>query len=64
VFVGDKEKVCTVADDKNQVLYNGEKYSLSVIARLFCGYTVSGYQKFTYNGELLYDRRQRLHPEL
>lgn len=64
VFVGDKEKVCVVADGINQVSYNGETYALSVIAEMFCGYHVSGYQKFTYNGELLYDRRQRLHPEL
>lgn len=64
IYIGDKNKVCTVADNKNLVEYEGQKYSLSDLAFRLCGYKVSGYQKFTFDDELLYDRRQRLHPEL
>lgn len=56
VFVGDSTKECEVADSKNQVLYEGQKYSLSDLAFRLCGYRVLGYQKFTFDDELLADR--------
>lgn len=64
VYTGDSSKVCEVADAKNQVVYEGQNYSLSDLAFRLCGYRVSGYQRFTFDDELLADRRQRLHPEL
>ncbi len=64
VYTGDSTKVCEVADAKNQVVYEGQNYSLSDLAFRLCGYRVSGYQRFTFDDELLADRRQRLHPEL
>ena len=64
VYTGDSTKVCEVADAKNQVVYEGQNYSLSDLAFRLCGYRVSGYQRFTSDDELLADRRQRLHPEL
>lgn len=64
VYTGNSKKVCEVADNKNQVIYEGKNYSLSDLAFRLCGYRVSGYQRFTFEDELLADRRQRLHPEL
>lgn len=63
-YTGDSTKVCEVVDSKNQVLYEGQQYSLSDLAFRLCGYRVSGYQRFTFEDELLADIRQRLHPEL
>jgi hypothetical protein len=64
VYTGDSTKVCEVADAKNHVVFEGQNYSLSDLAFRLCGYRVSGYQRFTFDDELLADRRQRLHPEL
>ena len=64
VYTGDSSKVCEVADAKNQVVYEGQNYSLSDLACRLCGYRVSGYQRFTFGDELLADRKRRLHPEL
>lgn len=60
-FADDPTIVCTVCDDKN-VLYQGQRYSLSSLAMKLRGtaYPQSGPRCFTYNGELLCDRRERL----
>lgn len=64
VFIKDSNVVCEVADKTNQVLYEGENYSLSGLGVKLCGYNVSGYQYFTFEDELLAVRRNRLHPNL
>lgn len=64
VFTKDSNVVCEVADNINQVVYNGERYSLSGLGVKLCGFNVSGYQYFTFEDELLAARRQRLHPDL
>lgn len=61
IFTKDSSVVCEVADKKNQVLYQGENYSLSGLGVKLCGFNVSGYQYFTFEDELLADRRKRLH---
>lgn len=64
VFIGTPPITCKVVDKKNQVEYEGKKYALSDLATKLCGYRVSGYQKFMFEDELLYDRRQRLNLKL
>lgn len=64
VFTRDSSKVCVVSDQTNQVTFEGEPYSVSGLACKLCGCSVSGYQYFTFEDELLSVRRQRLHPEL
>lgn len=64
VFTKDPTKVCEVSDKVNHVTYEGETYTISGLAVKLCGYSVTGYSYFTFEDEVLWDRRRRLHPEL
>lgn len=64
VFIKNPSIVCEVANESNQVYYEGEQFSLSGLGVKLCGFNVSGYQYFTFEDELLSERRQRLHPNL
>ncbi len=48
----------------NNVIYDGQKYTISGLAVKLCGYNVNGYTRFMFEDETLWKRRQRLHPEL
>lgn len=58
VFIKDSSIVVTVRTDR-KVEYNGELTSLSRISDDFLGYSTSGPQYFTYNGELVSDIAKR-----
>ena len=67
VFTRDARKKCTVVDDR-KVRYKRETLALSALAtKLLYGYTspirVQGALYFTYDDELLTDRRDRLDSE-
>lgn len=64
VFTKDSSVVCEVADKTNHVVYNGETFTVSGLAVKLCGYSVTGFSYFTFEDEVLWDRRRRLHPEL
>jgi len=68
VYQPDPSKKCKVVGDKNEVEYEGEILILSALATKFMlGYTkpvqVQGASFFTYEDELLTDRRDRLERE-
>ena len=58
VFIKDSSIVVIVRTDR-KVEYNGELTSLSRISDDFLGYSTSGPQYFTYNGELVSDIAKR-----
>ncbi len=61
VFTKDIHITCTVLDDSNQVSYDGKSWSVSALAtHLLEASAVNGYCYFSYEGELLWDRRLRL----
>jgi len=64
IFIKDDAEVCTVLDDNNSVDYKGEVTTLSALARRLLSWdpksTVQGPLYFSYNGEILSDRRKRL----
>ncbi|MCL1892076.1 MAG: GIY-YIG nuclease family protein [Alphaproteobacteria bacterium] len=68
IFTRDETKKCVVASDQ-QVEYEGRRYSISPIALRFlkeAGYnwkSAQGAAFFTYEGELLADRRDRVETE-
>ncbi len=64
VFVQDSSVRCTVADER-RVSYQGKIYSMSGLAKELLGRKsdVHGTLHFTYEGELLTDRRYRLERE-
>lgn len=64
VFTKNPGIVCEVADNQNKVIYAGETYTISGLAVKLCGYRVTGFAYFTFEDEVLWDRRRRLHPEL
>ena len=64
VFTRDSSVVCEVLDDKNKVKYKNKTYSISALASELLGYNVNGYVYFMFEDETLWNRRQRLHPEL
>ena len=53
--------MCVVADDKH-VSYNGQKWSLTALAKHLLGvkWAMAGPRYFKYNGEWLNDIRKRL----
>lgn len=64
VFTKDHHISCVVLDDSNQVEYSGKAWSISALAmHLSGGSTVNGFAYFSYEGELLWDRRLRLERE-
>lgn len=64
VFVGNPSVVCYVAGER-EILYNGERTSLSALAKKFLGRKsgVQGTLHFSYDGEVLSALRKRLEDE-
>lgn len=61
VFIKDKQITCTVLDDTNQVEYGGNAWSISALTNHLLGVSsVNGFCHFSYEGEILWDRRLRL----
>uniref|UniRef100_C6E123 Uncharacterized protein n=1 Tax=Geobacter sp. (strain M21) TaxID=443144 RepID=C6E123_GEOSM len=61
VFTKDSHINCTVLNDSNQVEYEGKPWAISALAMyLLGGITVNGFAYFTYENEILSDRRLRL----
>ena len=64
VFIKDSKITCTVLDDINQVEYDGNAWSISSLAmHLLGGSSANGFCFFSYEGEVLWDRRLRLEQE-
>jgi hypothetical protein len=65
VFTKDSHITCTVLDDSNQVDYDGKAWAISALAtHLFGGSPANGFAHFSYQGEILWDRRLRLEREV
>ena len=61
VFIKNNAVIVKTVDDINTVEYNGRQYSISrLVMELLNIQSARGVQYFTYNGELLMDRRTRL----
>ena len=61
VFTKNSNVVVKTVDDINTVEYNGVNYTISrLVMELLKMQSARGVQYFTYNGELLIDRRTRL----
>jgi len=61
VFTKDSHITCTVLDDSNQVEYDGKAWSISTLATHLLGVSsANGFCHFSYEGEILWDRRLRL----
>ena len=60
VYCEDPKIKCTVADNKNQVLYDNKKTTLSHIACELKQFNVNGFDYFSFENETLFDRRLRL----
>lgn len=61
LFTKDSSISCTVLDDSNHVEYNGNTWSISALAvHLLGGRSANGFCLFSYEGEILWDRRLRL----
>lgn len=64
VFTKDSHITCTVLDDSNQVEYDGKAWAISALAIYLLGVSsVNGFYHFSYEGEILWDRRLRLNCE-
>jgi hypothetical protein len=67
-FLYDDSRICVTADNTNQVIYEGQTYSLSGLASALLvsvhnwkeGASVQGGKYFTYNGQVLTDLRDSL----
>lgn len=65
-YVRDPKIKCTVIDESNTVEYNGKHYSLSTLSWELQGqpnHGINGWYEFSYQGERLTDRRNRLETE-
>lgn len=64
VFIGEGKQTAIVKDDKH-VIYNGKVMSVSELAKKLLGvkWQIQGTLYFTYEGEVLNDRRLRLEKE-
>jgi hypothetical protein len=61
VFTKDPHISCVVLDDINQVAYAGKAYAISALAIHLLGVSsANGFCHFSYEGEILWDRRLRL----
>ncbi len=61
VFTKDRHITCSVLDDFNQVEYDGKAWAISALAmHLLGGAAENGFRHFSYQGEILWDRRSRL----
>ena len=60
-FTKDSHITCTVLDDSNQVEYDCKAWSISALATHLLGVSsANGFCHFSYEGEVLWDRRLRL----
>lgn len=61
-FIRDESITCVVAPDQKHVIFKGEEVSISAAAQEALGYKwqVQGPAYWTYNGEILDERRTRL----
>ena len=61
VFVNDTNITCITKDNKKNVEFNGDIYTISALAAKLLNVSwARGVLNFMYNGELLEDRRKRL----
>ena len=61
VFTKDRHISCVVLDDFNQVEYDGKAWAISALAIHLLGVSsANGFCHFSYEGEILWDRRLRL----
>lgn len=61
VFTKDSHITCTVLDDTNQVEYGGKAWAISALLMHLLGWSAAnGFEYFSYEGEILSDRRLRL----
>lgn len=60
-FLPDSEVTCVTLDDKNSVLYDGKKTTLSGIGKKLLGHEIDGFTVFSReeNGEPLYKRNRK-----
>lgn len=64
VFTKDCHITCTVLDDSNQVKYSGKAWAISALVMHLLGWSAAnGFACFSYEGEILSDRRLRLERE-
>lgn len=64
VFTKGSHITCTVIDPINQVEYDGKRWAISKLAmHLLNGVVTNGFAHFSYNGEILLERRSRLEKE-
>jgi hypothetical protein len=63
-FTKDSHITCTVLDDFNQVEYGGKAWAISALVMHLLGWSAAnGFAYFSYEGEILSDRRVRLELE-
>ena len=61
VLTKDSHITCTVLDDSNQVEYGGKAWAISALVNHLLGTSsLNGFYHFSYEGEILWDRRLRL----
>ncbi len=61
VYTKDPHISCIVLDDFNQVKYAGKAWAISALAiHLLGASSANGFRHFSYEGELLWDRRSRV----
>lgn len=61
VFTKDSHITCTVLDDSNQVEYDRKTWAISTLANHLLGvFSGNGFRYFSYECEILWDRRLRL----
>jgi hypothetical protein len=64
VFTKDSHITCTVLDDSNQVEHGGKAWAISALAIHLLGVSsANGFCHFSYESEILWDRRLRLERE-
>ena len=64
VFTKDSNITCNVLDDANQVEYGGKAWTISRLVMHLLGWSAAnGFSYFSYEGEILWDRRLRLERE-
>ena len=61
IFSKDTNITCTVVDEINHVKYENKEWSISALAKYLLGVAaINGFRHFSYDGEILFERRLRL----
>jgi hypothetical protein len=64
LFIKDRHISCVVQNGLNQVEYDGNAWAISALANHLLGVSSgNGFRYFSYDGEILWDRRLRLERE-